>query len=182
MSDNNRSWSKYFESRYEGLGTAYERFILHQYFERIRNRYCVESVIEVPCFGMTGISGINSLRWAVHGFRIGVVHNAEERVDLGKLVLREKRQVIPCFSGFASAQIAPGGDVCLCCINAEPIGNLRDTEYDFKKIWFSEKAKESRSRIKRGECYCPLANASYTNMLHNFKSLCRVGWNFVRVN
>jgi MoaA/NifB/PqqE/SkfB family radical SAM enzyme len=102
-----------------------------------------------------------------------------EYYKLVKRALKEKRQVIPCFAGFASAQIAPDGDVWTCCIRAEPLGNLRDVAYDFKKIWFGEKANKLRASIKAGECYCPLANASYTNMLCNLKTLAKVGWRWV---
>ncbi len=38
---------------------------------------------------------------------------------------------IPCYSGVASAQIAPDGHVWFCCIKAESMGNLRDVDYDF---------------------------------------------------
>ena len=99
-----------------------------------------------------------------------------EYYKLVKRALREQRQVIPCFAGFASTQIAPDGDVWTCCIRAEPLGNLRDADYDFKSIWFGEKATTLRRSIKASECYCPLANASYTNMLCNFKTLLKVGW------
>jgi len=65
----------------------------------------------------------------------------------------------------ASAQIAPNGDVWTCCIRAESVGNLREHDYDFRAVWRSAQADELRRSIKAGECYCPLANASYTNML-----------------
>lgn len=97
-----------------------------------------------------------------------------------KRTLAEKRQVIPCYAGFASAHIAPDGDVWACCIKAEPIGNLREVNYDFRKIWFSPKANELRQRIKDKECYCPLANASYTNMLCHIPTLWRAGWRVIR--
>lgn len=117
-----------------------------------------------------------------HFSRVGKITRAFriEYYQMVKRVLREHRQIIPCYSGFASAQIAPDGDVWMCCIKAESIGNLRDTDYDFKKIWFSEKAEILRQSIKKGECYCPLANASYTNMLHNLKTLFHVGSNLVK--
>jgi MoaA/NifB/PqqE/SkfB family radical SAM enzyme len=85
--------------------------------------------------------------------------------DLVKRTLREQRQVIPCMAGVASAQIAPNGDVWTCCIRAESMGNLREHDYDFRTVWTTGKAKQLRRSIKAGECYCPLANASYTNML-----------------
>jgi MoaA/NifB/PqqE/SkfB family radical SAM enzyme len=85
--------------------------------------------------------------------------------DTVKRTLVEKRQIIPCMAGIASAQIAPNGDVWTCCIRAESVGNLRDYNYDFTAAWTTAKANEMRRSIKAGECYCPLANASYTNML-----------------
>lgn len=117
-----------------------------------------------------------------HFNRVGNITRAFriQYYQMVKQILKEHRQIIPCYSGFASAQIAPDGDVWMCCIKAESIGNLRDVNYDFKKVWFSEKAKILRQCIKNGECYCPLANASYTNMLHNFKTLFRVGSNLVK--
>lgn len=92
-----------------------------------------------------------------------------------KKVLSYKKQIIPCYAGFASAQIAPDGDIWTCCIRAEPVGNLRDVDYDFKKVWFSDKASRLRERIKNKECYCPLANAHYTNMLCDLRTLIKVG-------
>jgi MoaA/NifB/PqqE/SkfB family radical SAM enzyme len=95
--------------------------------------------------------------------------------ELVQETLKRKTQVIPCYAGFASAQIAPDGDVWSCCIKAESMGNLRKTNYDFKKIWFSSRANEMRKSIKNKACYCPLANASYTNMLMYFPTLVKVG-------
>ena len=95
--------------------------------------------------------------------------------DIVKRTLVEKRQIIPCLAGVASAQIAPNGDVWTCCIRAESVGNLRDYDYDFHKTWSTAKADELRRSIKAGECYCPLANASYTNMLCHMPTLASVG-------
>src|SRR5258707_5881591 len=95
--------------------------------------------------------------------------------DIVKRTLVEKRQIIPCLAGVASAQIAPNGDVWTCCIRAESVGNLRDHNYDFASAWNTTKANELRRSIKAGECYCPLANASYTNMLCHVPTLTSVG-------
>jgi MoaA/NifB/PqqE/SkfB family radical SAM enzyme len=95
--------------------------------------------------------------------------------DFVKRTLVEKRQIIPCLAGVASAQIAPNGDVWTCCIRAESVGNLRNHNYDFGSTWRTAKAGELRRSIKAGECYCPLANASYTNMLCHTPTLASVG-------
>ena len=88
-----------------------------------------------------------------------------------KRYLRERRQIIPCYAGVASAQIAPDGDVWFCCIEADPVGNLRDVDYDFRRIWFGPEARRLRGHVRRGECACPLANAGYTNMLMHLPTL-----------
>jgi len=74
------NWKNCFETRHEGLGTTYERFILHEYFRRIRDQYGVKTVLEAPLFGMTGISGINSVWWAIQGARVTLVDNSRERL------------------------------------------------------------------------------------------------------
>src|SRR5260370_7725458 len=79
-----------------------------------------------------------------------------------------------CLAGIAWAQIAPNGDVWTCCIRAESVGNLREHEYDFRAVWTTAQAAELRRSIKAGECYCPLANASYTNMLCHTPTLTSV--------
>lgn len=100
--------------------------------------------------------------------------------DIVKQTLVEKRQIIPCLAGLASAQIAPNGDVWTCCIRAESVGNLRDHNYNFRETWSTPKADELRRSIKAGECYCPLANVSYTNMLCHTPTLTSVGLEVAR--
>ncbi|MDY7041152.1 MAG: radical SAM protein [Chloroflexota bacterium] len=99
----------------------------------------------------------------------------EQYYGLVKRILAEQRQVIPCYAGWASAQISPDGNVWTCCIKAQPLGNLRDVDYNFGRIWFSAQAEAARASIAGGECFCPLANAAYTNMLCHYPSLIRAG-------
>ena len=109
-------------------------------------------------------SGMNKITQA---FRI-------EYYNLVKQILRDRKQVIPCYSGIASTQISPDGEVWICCIKAQSLGNLREHDYNFRKIWFNKKMKKERLTVKNKECYCPLANASYTNMLMDIPTLIRV--------
>jgi radical SAM protein with 4Fe4S-binding SPASM domain len=83
--------------------------------------------------------------------------------------VEKKQQVIPCYAAYASCQITPHGDVWPCCVLGydKPMGNLREVNYDFRKIWFSDKAKAVREFIHTKQCHCPLANANYTNILFN---------------
>jgi MoaA/NifB/PqqE/SkfB family radical SAM enzyme len=97
-----------------------------------------------------------------------------EYYKLVKEIIHEQRQVLPCYAGVMSAQISPDGEVWACCTKAESMGNLRDADYDFRKVWFSQRAEAIRKPIRNGDCHCPLANASYTNMLASFGTAMRV--------
>jgi MoaA/NifB/PqqE/SkfB family radical SAM enzyme len=96
--------------------------------------------------------------------------------QLAKRVLLEQSQAIPCQAGWASGHIAPDGEVWTCCIRAEPVGNLRETGYDLRPIWFEQVGEMRRLRrsISGKECACPMANASYANMLLHPPTVARV--------
>lgn len=136
----------------------------------------LQDYMEAVDFLANELKKINARRMGIltRAFRI-------EYYSLVKKILSEQRQVIPCYAGFSSAQIAPDGDVWMCCIKAESAGNLREAGYDFKKVWLSPKAESLREKIKKGECFCPLANAAYTNMLQNPRVLLKVGMNLAGI-
>jgi MoaA/NifB/PqqE/SkfB family radical SAM enzyme len=94
--------------------------------------------------------------------------------------LLERTQVIDCYAGWASCQVGPNGDVWSCCIRAESTGNLRDTGYDIAPIWFGEEMARMRRSIANKECACPMANASYANMLLHPPTLARAALDVVR--
>jgi MoaA/NifB/PqqE/SkfB family radical SAM enzyme len=100
-----------------------------------------------------------------------------EYYDLVVRVLEEKRQVIDCYAGWASAHLAPDGNLWGCCVRAESMGNVRDYGYDFRTVWRGPAAAAFRQSVRDKECACPLANASYTNLLLDAPSLARVGAN-----
>lgn len=100
--------------------------------------------------------------------------------QMAKRVLHEQDQIIPCYAGWASAHIAPNGDLWSCCIRAEPVGNLREHNYDITPIWRSAAMEELRGSIKRKECACPMANANYANMLLHPPTVAKVALDVVR--
>ncbi len=98
-----------------------------------------------------------------------------EYYELAARILEEKRQVIDCYAGWASAHLAPDGHVWGCCTRAESLGNVREHGYDFRPIWCGSEANAFRASVRAHACACPLANASYTNLLLDAPSLARVG-------
>ena len=100
--------------------------------------------------------------------------------QLAKRTLLEQTQVIDCYAGWASCQIGPNGDLWSCCIRAEGVGNLRQTDYDIAPIWFGEEMARLRRSIANKECSCPMANASYANMLLHPPTLAKAALDVVR--
>jgi MoaA/NifB/PqqE/SkfB family radical SAM enzyme len=100
--------------------------------------------------------------------------------DLVKRIMRERRQVIPCYAGWLSAHILPDGEVWECSVMGSSMGNLRDADYDMRALWAGARAAEVRRAVKTRGCYCPVANISYTNMMCDPRSVARVAWNVVR--
>ena len=93
-------------------------------------------------------------------------------------IMKEQRQVLPCYGGSANAHISPYGDVWPCCVLGydKSMGNLRDSNYDFMKIWRSPRAAEVRQFILARRCWCPLANQAYSNILCNPRAALEVLW------
>jgi MoaA/NifB/PqqE/SkfB family radical SAM enzyme len=87
--------------------------------------------------------------------------------------IRDRKQVIPCYGGISNAHISAYGELWPCAILSDrrSLGNLKEANYDFWKVWHSERAGEVRAGIKRGECDCPLANQAYANILLSPRAL-----------
>ncbi|MCK9328702.1 MAG: class I SAM-dependent methyltransferase [Candidatus Cloacimonetes bacterium] len=75
-------WKKYYSNPDEGLGSTYERFIINDILDRVVKDYDIKSVLEVPSFGFTGLSGINSLWLSLNGMQVNVVDSDKERLNL----------------------------------------------------------------------------------------------------
>lgn len=77
-----KNWQHYFTDPDEGLGSSYERIILNNKLKSICRRFEIASVLEVPSFGFTGLSGINSMDLARKGIKVAIVDNDRQRLEL----------------------------------------------------------------------------------------------------
>ena len=102
--------------------------------------------------------------------------------DLVVKILREKKQIIPCYAGISNIHLNYDGNIWPCCVlgYAHSMGNIRDYDFDYNALYNSQKAKEVRKYIKEGNCYCPLANQAYSNMIISLPSLFKMVWNFIK--
>ncbi len=77
-----KNWKNYFTNRDEGLGSSYERIVLNQKLESICHHFKVETILEAPCFGFTGLSGINSAHLARKGCKVSLLDDNKERISM----------------------------------------------------------------------------------------------------
>lgn len=69
-------------------------------------------------------------------------------------VYKNNKRAIPCYAGSISAVIYPNGDVYPCELMSKTIGNIKEFDYDLKRLWRSEKAELMRSAISKEKCFC----------------------------
>ena len=89
--------------------------------------------------------------------------------------VKKNRFIIPCFAGVLSGVIYEDGNVAPCEIMDYSFGNIRDFNYDFKKLWLSPKAKDIKKKIKQAKCFCTYECAMDVNVAFNLKSLFATG-------
>jgi MoaA/NifB/PqqE/SkfB family radical SAM enzyme len=97
--------------------------------------------------------------------------------DIASDILKENKQVIPCYAGILNVHINSDGAVWPCAVLAYngQMGRInKDT--DFLNVWNSKEAKKIRKSIFAGKCACPLANQAYSNILLHPPSLLKVIW------
>jgi len=86
--------------------------------------------------------------------------------DIIRDILTNKKRVIPCYAGRLNAFIDAYGDVLPCELLEYRFGNLRDYDFDFKRLWTEPKNKKIRSFIEK-RCFCTHSCIMLTNILFN---------------
>jgi hypothetical protein len=88
MSETN-TWRKYLTDYNEGLGLVYERFVLNDFLEKLRQKHSIHSVLEAPLYGMAGVSGINDVVFAQKGVDVTLLDDNAERLRGVERIWRE---------------------------------------------------------------------------------------------
>ncbi len=66
-------------------------------------------------------------------------------------ILKAKKRIISCFAGRIDGVVYANGDVAFC-EHTVPIGNLKQTSFDFHKLWNSPNANSMRQKTRRCAC------------------------------
>ncbi len=85
----------------------------------------------------------------------------------------EQKAQMTCYAGTAGGVIYDEGTVS-SCENLAPVGNLRDFNWDFQKLWVSSAMKERRKKAGDG-CFCTHeSNSFYPSLPFNPKHLIQI--------
>ncbi len=96
------------------------------------------------------------------------------RILLNELVYKtyeSNKYSTPCYAGNLSGVMYPEGNVYPCEIldESHKIGNIRDFDLDFKKLWLSTKAKKEVEFVRKTKCFCTHECFNIVNILFNPK-------------
>jgi hypothetical protein len=128
------NWQDYFKNPYEGLGTTYERILLHSIFKMIDIEFKITTVAEIPIFGMTGISGINSIWWERQGKTVFLFDDHLERLKLIRDTWKSVDSIMyPICTAFDSLPLVP---------------KSIDLVWNFASLWFIPNLLDFADRIK----------------------------------
>lgn len=102
-----------------GLGTTYERWALYRFLEDIRREFGIQTVLEGPGDGITGIAYLNSLGLARSGASVTLAATGQQRAAFAR----------PVWQRYASTACQP--EICL----VDPPGSLAGFENRFDLVW-----------------------------------------------
>jgi MoaA/NifB/PqqE/SkfB family radical SAM enzyme len=86
-------------------------------------------------------------------------------------ILKNKRPALRCLAGCVDGVVYANGDVSLCEFT-RPLANVKEFDYDFRKLWHSPQVAEARQAIKG--CFCAHPCNLIASMRYDWKSLHRL--------
>jgi hypothetical protein len=87
--------------------------------------------------------------------------------DVAVQILKQRRQVTPCYGGISNIHMNYDGEIWPCCVlgGEQSLGRVREFSYDVQALLRSAQARTARRYIADGHCACPLANQWLNNVL-----------------
>jgi MoaA/NifB/PqqE/SkfB family radical SAM enzyme len=85
----------------------------------------------------------------------------------------EQRAQFSCVSGRLAAVIYSNGDVVECEIKNSKLGNLRDVDYDFRRLWFNERARQVARQAAEG-CFCTHECGHYASTIYSLPKVVKI--------
>jgi MoaA/NifB/PqqE/SkfB family radical SAM enzyme len=85
----------------------------------------------------------------------------------------EQRAQFSCVSGRLAAVIYSNGDVVECETKNSRLGNLRDVGYDFRRLWFSDRARQVAREAAQG-CFCTHECGHYASAIYSVPQVVKI--------
>jgi len=115
--------------------------------------------------GEVDIEKYNSFRNSLNSYNIKnyARHSFIERMRLEKTILsqnyiinmiKDNKPQFTCLAGDKIAVLYPDGRVCACELGTNDIGNIRDYNFNFQRLWKTSIRKKICARIKKEKCFC----------------------------
>ncbi len=102
----------------------------------------------------------------------GKMHKKKDFIswDMVKEMYLKPKYLSPCHAGGLFGIVTSKGDIYPCeILEDKNLGNLRENNYDFMKIWKNEKTKQTKKFIKDTNCNCTYECALSYNILGNYR-------------
>jgi len=100
------------------------------------------------------------------------------RRSVDRTVAKQEAQ-FSCVAGRLAAVIYSNGDVTECETKNSPLGNLRDVGYDFRRLWFTDRAAQVAGEAANG-CFCTHECGHYASTIYSLPRVTRIalkaGW------
>ncbi len=94
---------------------------------------------------------------------------------------RENKFISPCYSSRLACVIYPNGDVYPCEMLPETkIGNVREFQLNFRRLWESKKNKAIAEWVVKSKCFCTHECNVGCNVTFNLKHLSAIGLDILR--
>ncbi len=102
-------------------------------------------------------------------------HLLDQRVrrTVQRTVVEQKAQ-FSCVSGRLACVIYSDGEVVECETKNSPLGNLRDVDYDFRRLWFNERAVDVAREAAEG-CFCTHECGHYSSTIYDVGQVVKIG-------
>ena len=102
----------------------------------------------------------------------GKLHNKKDEIswELVKKMYLKPHYISPCYAGGLFGIITASGSIYPCeILKYKLMGNLRENNMDFMKIWNSKETRDAKNFIKKTNCNCTYECALSYNILGNWR-------------
>jgi radical SAM protein with 4Fe4S-binding SPASM domain len=114
-------------------------------------------------------SNLKKRRSSIYSFRGAKLKAAQDILQrrlIHDTLLKQKR-LIPCYAGRLNLVLTETGNLYPCESFNMKLGNVKENDYDIKKVLQSRKAQKVTDSIKKKGCYCTHECYFMTNILFN---------------